>query len=62
MADREESVILNDSSMNALRLLIRIPAYSAAKAAVANFTQWPAVYMAQNDSPRIRVNTISPYR
>lgn len=60
MADQHEGVILNISSMNALRPLTRIPAYSAGKAAVTNFTAWLAVHMAQIYSPRIRVNAIAP--
>jgi NAD(P)-dependent dehydrogenase (short-subunit alcohol dehydrogenase family) len=60
MAEKGKGTILNISSMNAFRPLTRIPAYSAAKAGVSNFTQWLAVHMAQQYSPRIRVNAIAP--
>src|SRR5690242_319872 len=60
MAEKGRGTILNISSMNAFRPLTRIPAYSAAKAGVSNFTQWLAVHLAQLYSPKIRVNAIAP--
>ena len=60
MAERKQGCIVNITSMSGIRPLTRVPAYSAAKAAIINFTEWLAVHMAQEYSPVIRVNAIAP--
>jgi len=60
MADQGLGTIVNISSMAAYTPLTNTIAYSAAKAAVSNFTQWMSVHFCQEYSPTIRVNAIAP--
>lgn len=60
MAVQGGGVVLNISSMASMQPLTRVVAYGAAKAAINNFTQWLAVYMATEHNPAIRVNALAP--
>ncbi len=60
MAEQKKGVMINISSMAAFQSITRVVGYSAAKAAVSNFTQWMAMEMAMKFTGEIRVNAIAP--
>jgi NAD(P)-dependent dehydrogenase (short-subunit alcohol dehydrogenase family) len=60
LVSKKQGIIINISSMTAIRPLTRVVGYGAAKAAISNFTQWLSVEMAKKFGEGIRVNAIAP--
>ncbi len=60
MAGRKKGVVINISSMTAMRAITRVVGYSAAKAAVDNFTRWMSMELAFKFGSGLRVNAIAP--